>query len=222
MEWGAVSAWVAASIAALSTAWGAWLRARDRPEADWQLLGEGRVTVRETPDFVEFCDRNGGTPMRIDELVNSGDGDAYRVMLVPSACLLGFVVIGDRYTSGFAYGSEVPRIKSGDSVLVVMWDYLPDGHPDKGDPGFALEWLSSPTRHQRYRDTYFRYADYEPGQPLILSRDAQRDPVHRWLIQSVRRSFGIGHPRTRRTAPRIHRRAPAGSDIRSTRSGQGS
>jgi hypothetical protein len=88
MEWGAVSAWAAATISASTTCWTLWLRRRDRPEPDWWLL-DG-LTIEPSVGYVALCRAMAGRlPDRVDKLVNVGNGDAFRVQIEPVGCLAG-------------------------------------------------------------------------------------------------------------------------------------
>lgn len=164
MEWGAVSAWVAAAISLTSLGATLWLQWWRRPSVEWLLDGH----VREAWDSGKRVE---GRYTVFLQLVNCGDGAAYGVETrrCNGAGFTPFTV--------FEGGSVAP----GEKVEVIMRIHLDHWQTCWVEPAYT----SSPTRRHRQlrRGPRYRIAEvladpdrFPPGYDPRELRGGERLP----------------------------------------------
>lgn len=140
---GTTASWVAALISATATGITLWVRWRDRPEADF-FLEPGQVNMTQRLLRAGF-----NAPRMHDEaliVVNTGDGDAYRLLVTGKGCRVRGIAKDAEDQRGFRPFIVVPRLGPGDQFMVLVWN---DEGTTPDQRAFCIEWLSSPTRHRR-------------------------------------------------------------------------
>lgn len=139
-NWGTISSWVAAVLSLGSLGTTLWVRRRDRPEPQWYLPPYPKdATSYDT------------------ELVNVGDGDAFRVEVIPINCRIQFRrewshPSEDRMLAakGWEYSRTdrgdphlVPRIAASTSLpLTISWEAA-------ATPAVEVYYMCAPTKHRK-------------------------------------------------------------------------
>lgn len=170
VDLGSLSSWFAALVSAGLLGVNLFIRARDRPEPDWFLL-PSRLQANPMLDaHLQSLDPNRGKPHLVATLTNVGDGSAYRVGATGDGCEVLILDPTARDVRGFSTPEYVPRMESGDEVLLLIW--LQTDDPESAE--VAVNWRFSPTRHQRHGSVTIRLHDQLPVEPPSRWRPRRR------------------------------------------------
>ncbi len=145
---GAVAALASAVGAGVSLLVGAWLRQRNRPEADWAWTATARVL--EHDPHSSFNEHVGHIRV-LGTFANVGDAAAARLTLstsVNSPDAQGALLQRNKNTAAEVQGRGLlPVMMPGESI----WFQATIPPQDWDDAVITLDWITSPTRLKKHR-----------------------------------------------------------------------
>lgn len=147
-----------------------WRSTRNRDEAQWLFLEhksvlEANLKPVDTVVGLRQYFSNPGEPEpdKVIELVNSGDGDAYKLKVTGTGCTAWFMEMRKEGEMNiFSRPSAIHRVKPGDTILLLVFT---EAATPEDDVIIDLQWTVRPTRLGKQVHTYTYLQGDEPALP---------------------------------------------------------